>query len=378
MIYLDNASTTLKKPGTVAKAVYDAIASQEYGNASRGAYEVSLNSLRSLYEVRAKVAELFCVENPLQVSFTPGVTISLNYALRATLRKGDHVITGCLEHNSVLRPLYQLEKEGVELSFLPVEENFSYDLDRLESLRQDNTTAVVLTQMSNVTGAVTDLPKLYDFCRRHQLLLILDGAQGGGSMVTDLSQDVPEMLYCFTGHKSLYGPMGTGGIINLSGKELHPVFTGGAGVHSFERENPCVSPDLFEPGTVNIHSLMGLKAGVEDLLERQMKDVERYLRFHRNKFYDGLRNISNLKIYSPKEGGPILAINIGNRPSTEVCQELYDRFQICTRAGAHCAPLLHEQLGTREQGMVRFSLSVFNRIEEIDFTLFALSKIAKE
>lgn len=377
MIYLDNSATTITKPPQVAQAVYEAIKSQSFGNASRGVYDPSHHALQELFFCRQKVAELFAVDDPLSIAFTPGITWGLNLVLQGLFSSGDHIITGVAEHNSVLRPLYQLEEKGVELSFVKLNHHYEYDLSSLEDLYQENTKAVVLTQVSNVTGAITDPKKLYQFCKKKNLLLILDGAQGGGSIETRLEGDLPELIYCFTGHKSLYGPMGTGGVINLSNRSFHHIITGGSGVRSFDRKNPDNFPDVLEPGTVNIHSLMGLKAGVEELLEREMIYVQRYLNFHRNKLYDGLQNIKGIKIFSPESGGPILSFSMAGKNSQEVAETLYRDFKICCRGGIHCAPLLHRELNTADQGLVRLSLSMYNRVEEIDHALFALQKLSK-
>ena len=259
MIYLDNASTTLIKPESVGIAVMEGINSKSYGNPNRGSYEMSLNSLRSLYDLREELGELFGVE-ALNVSLCANVTTALNLVLNSLLHRGDHIITSVTEHNSVLRPLNHLKQRGVEVSYLPLSGD-KIDLSFLNKLLQKNTKAVCLTAMSNVSGEITDLKTAADFCKRHGLILIVDGAQASGTMDLNL-KGFDRTVLCFTGHKSLYGPQGTGGIAVKGDIKFEEVFSGGGGNSNDEHQNPFM-PDIFEYGTINVHSNLGLMAGVK-------------------------------------------------------------------------------------------------------------------
>lgn len=266
MIYLDNGATTLQKPECVKEALLEAMASM--GNSGRGVHDASLYAGRVIYRARESLAELLGAAAPEQVVFTANATESLNLALGRPVRTGDHVITTVCEHNSVLRPLYRVQ--GVELSVLPVkaavdakEERYTGILayDELEALLRPNTKALIITHASNLTGNITDLEQAAAFAKKHSLLLIVDAAQTAGAVPMDMERMGIDVL-CFTGHKGLYGPQGTGGVCVRPGLSIRPLKVGGSGIHSFAREHPSEMPAALEAGTLNGHGIAGLGAAV--------------------------------------------------------------------------------------------------------------------
>lgn len=373
MIYLDNASTTLIKPESIGIALMESINSRHFGNPNRGSYEMSLNSLRALYDLREELGELFGVE-ALNVSLCANVTTALNLVLNSLLHSGDHIITSLAEHNSVLRPLNHLKLKGVEVSYLPLSED-KIDLSFLNKLLQKNTKAVCLTAMSNVSGEITDLKTAADFCKKHGLILIIDGAQAVGTMDLNL-KDFDRTVLCFTGHKSLYGPQGTGGIAVKGDIKFEEVFSGGGGNSNDEHQSPFM-PDIFEYGTINVHSNLGLLAGVKyvksigiDKISKNLFELSSYL-------YKSLKATPGVKLYGGHDysHGPIVSFNYRDYSSEEVADILWQKGEIATRAKLHCAPLYHKAMATEVRGMVRVSLSTFNTFEEVDKLIETIKNI---
>lgn len=375
MIYLDNAATTIDKDESVARAVYNAINSKSFGNPSRGAYKVSLDALDLLMQTRKKVGAYFGMDNPLNVVLCQNITFALNFVIKSLFNKNDHIITSLSEHNSVLRPLYGLVKEGTEISFIGIKDDFSLDLEKIEKLVKKNTKALVITGASNVSGVLTDLDRAYEICKKNDLKLIIDGAQVAGYVPFDIKK-YDNSIFLFTGHKGLHAPQGTGGFIVNGDFEFRQVFSGGSGFDSFSKAQPHILPDLFEPGTANVHSFAGLKAAVEFLEKSPHDDINELTKI----LYDGLKDIKGIKFYSNinLEHVPIVSFNIKDIPANYIAMKLWDDYEICVRAGSHCAPLFHEKMGTKKQGIVRMSLSFYNTREEIEKTIEAVKNIAKE
>lgn len=375
MIYLDNAATTIDKDESVARAVYQAIISKSFGNPSRGAYKVSLDALDLLMQTRKKVGTYFGMDNPLNVVLCQNITFALNFVIKSLFNKNDHIITSLSEHNSVLRPLYDLEKEGTEISFIGIKDDFSLELEKIEKLVKKNTKALVITGASNVSGVLTDLDRAYEICKKNNLKLIIDGAQVAGYVPFDIKK-YENSIFLFTGHKGLHAPQGTGGFIVNGDFDFRQVFSGGSGFDSFSKTQPHILPDLFEPGTANVHSFAGLKAAIEFLENNPHDDINKLTKI----LYEGLKDIEGIKFYSNLnlKHVPILSFNIGNIPANYIAMRLWDDYEICVRAGSHCAPLFHEKMGTKKQGIVRMSLSFYNTKEEIEKTIEAVKNIAKK
>lgn len=375
MIYLDNAATTIDKDESVARAVYNAINSKSFGNPSRGAYKVSLDALDLLMQTRKKVGSFFGMENPLNVVLCQNITFALNFVIKSLFNKNDHIITSLSEHNSVLRPIYGLVKEGMEISFIDIKDDFSLDLEEIENLVKKNTKALVITGASNVSGVLTDLDRAYEICKKNSLKLIIDGSQVAGYVPFDIKK-YDNSIFLFTGHKGLHAPQGTGGFIVNGDFDFRQVFSGGSGFDSFSKTQPHVLPDLFEPGTANVHSFAGLKAAIEFMEKNPHKDINHLTKI----LYNGLKDIQGIKFYSNINLNhvPIVSFNIKDIPANYIAMKLWDDYEICVRAGSHCAPLFHEKMGTKKQGIVRMSLSFYNTKEEIEKTIEAVKNIAKE
>ncbi len=374
MIYLDNASTTLIKPESVGIAVMEGINSRHFANPNRGSYEMSLNSLRALYDLREDLGELFGVE-ALKVSLCANVTTALNLVLNSLLHEKDHIITSMAEHNSVLRPLNHLKLKGVEVSYLPLVGD-KIDLSYLNKLLQKNTNAVCLTAMSNVSGQITNLKTAADFCKKHGLILIIDGAQAAGSMDLNL-KDFDRTVLCFTGHKSLYGPEGTGGLALKGDLKFEEVFSGGGGNSNDEHQSPFM-PDIFEYGTINVHSNLGLLAGIKYVKSLGIDKISKDLFEFSSYLYKSLKSLEGIRLYGDHDypHGPIVSFNYKDYASEEVADLLWQKGEIATRAKLHCAPLFHKAMGTDKRGMVRVSLSTFNSFEDVDKLIETLKNIA--
>lgn len=378
MIYFDNAATTLQKPACVIQAVTHALTA--FGNPGRGVHDASLAASRAVYEARSALAQLLGAESPARIAFTANATESLNLALKGVLRPGDHVITTALEHNSVLRPLYELEQQGVKLTILPADGRGRVECEAFEAAVQPNTRAIVCTHGSNLTGNLLDVGRIGAIARAHGLLFVVDASQTAGVFPIDV-QHMGIDLLCFTGHKGLLGPQGTGGLYVRPGVTVRPLLTGGSGVQSHSKTHPAQMPTALEAGTLNAHGLAGLNAGVHWLLETGIDAVRAKELELTWAFYEQVRQISGVTLYgdfSQRERCPIVSLNVRDYDSARVSDALFSGYGIATRPGAHCAPLLHGALGTGARGAVRFSFSQYNTLEEIAIAVSALQTIAQE
>lgn len=378
MIYLDNAATTLHKPPQVMEAVLHAMITM--GNAARGAHGGALEASRTVFGTREKLARLFSCRRADHVVFTANSTEALNIAINGTIHRGDHVISTDCEHNSVLRPLYRLEEErGVELDFVPADRQGRVDYSDFERLMRPNTRAVVCTHCSNLTGNIMDLERISDIAHRHGALLLVDASQTAGTVPIHMEALGVDVL-CFTGHKGLMGPQGTGGLCIRPGVEIAPWKVGGSGVHSYDRHQPMEYPTRLEAGTLNSHGIAGLSAALDVILERGVEDIQRAEHALMQRFYEGVRDIPGVTVYgdfSAPERCAIVALNIRDYDSSAVSDELTVTYGIATRPGAHCAPRMHKALGTTEQGAVRFSFSFYNTEQEVDAAIAAVRAIAE-
>jgi len=377
VIYLDSSATSFLKPPQVAEAVFRSF--NTIGNAGRGAHAPTLNASRLIYDTREKLAALFGTPDPSRIAFTCNATEALNIAIHGAIHPGEHVITTACEHNSVLRPLYLKEKEGTELTIIPADKKGRIRYDLLESSVKSNTSAIVLTHASNLSGNVTDLAFVSNFAKKHGLLLIVDASQTAGSLPINVVKMGIDIL-CFTGHKGLFGPQGTGGLYVREGLTLSPLKSGGSGVHSFDRQHPTDMPTALEAGTLNGHGIAGLNAGLDYILSTGVKNIHAKEISLARRFVNGISDISDLKLYGDIDAPlrtPIISLNIGNMSSASVSDILWEDYEICVRAGAHCAPLMHKTFGTEKQGAVRFSFSCFNTEVEIDTAIRAMHEIAE-
>ena len=378
MIYFDNAATTLQKPESVARAVLEAMTT--FGNPGRGVHEPAMVASRAIYDARCALARLFHAENPARIAFTANATQALNTAIKGILNPGDHVITTAMEHNSVLRPLYELEEQGVELTILPADKQGRVEYEVFEAAIQRNTRAIVCTHGSNLTGNLVDIGKIGAIAKTHGLLLVVDASQTAGVIPIDVGKMNIDIL-CFTGHKGLLAPQGTGGLYVREGGKVRPLLTGGSGVQSHSKTHPIQMPTALEAGTLNAHGLAGLNAGVGYLLEVGIDTIRQKELDLMWTFYESVKTIPGITVYgdfSHRERCPIVSLNVRDYDSSQVSDALFSQYGIATRPGAHCAPLMHEALGTGSRGAVRFSFSHYNTMEEIKTAVSALREIARE
>lgn len=378
MIYLDNAATTLHKPPQVTEAMVNAI--QSMGNSSRGTHAGSMAASHTVYDARVKLARLLGCPRADHVVFTANITESLNIAINGLIGKGDHVITTDCEHNSVLRPLYRLaDEQEVELSFVSADKQGNLDYDAFARLMQPNTRAIVCTHASNLTGNLTDIARVSAVAKSHGVLLIVDAAQTAGAYPIDMATLGIDVL-CFTGHKGLMGPQGTGGLCVREGLMIRPWKVGGSGVQSYSRTHPVQMPACLEAGTLNGHGIAGLSAAVDFINDVGVSAIHDREMTLMRRFYDGVKDVPGVTIYGDfsRERTAMVTLNLGDYESGAVSDALSEDYGIATRPGAHCAPRMHQALGTVQQGAVRFSFSWFNTEAEIDAAICAIRELAQE
>lgn len=385
MIYLDNAATTMRKPQEVIDAVVTAMGT--LGNAGRGASSSAMGAARTIHECRERVARLLGCPRADHVAFAPNSTAALNCAINGLVGEGDRVVTTVLEHNSVLRPLNRLAAErGVHVEHVGCDEFGRLDMEELERLVVSGTRAVIVTGASNVTGNAVDVARVSRIAHAAGAVCIVDASQSAGIIPIDMDGQGLDVV-CFTGHKALMGPQGTGGLAVAEGIDVRPWNVGGTGVHSFDPMQPGDWPTRLEAGTLNGHGLAGLAAGLEFLdANGGVEAMGEHEVAMARRLYEGVRLIDGVTVYgdwetfssdeSPLRAG-VLSLNVGEISSADVSDMLMQGWGVATRPGAHCAPLMHEALGTREQGVVRFSTSWFTTQEEIDAAIEAVREIAR-
>lgn len=382
MIYLDNAATSFYRPDTVAQAVSDAIMTM--GNSSRGTHSLALQGSRIIFQGRQMIADLFGAKSPEQVAFTKNSTEALNIAIKGILKPQDRVVTTVLEHNSVLRPLYEMEERGVKLTIIGCEtekrEQGKLDYNALEKAITPEVKAVVCTHASNLTGNIVDIQRVGKRCKEVGAIFIVDASQTAGIFPIDMERDGVDIV-CFTGHKSLMGPQGIGGLCVREGVEIAPLLSGGSGILTYEKMHPRRMPTALEAGTLNGHGIAGLVEGIRYLNEQGSENLRKSEQELMWKFYEGLCKMPGIKVYGDfqsRERAPIVSCNFFDEESGEISDYLAQEYEIYTRFGGHCAPLMHESLGTREQGAVRFSFSHFNTKEQVEETLVAVREIYEQ
>ena len=375
MIYLDNAATTLRKPPCVIDAVVRAMTT--LGNSGRSAHEESLTASRIIYDAREAAAALFGCPRADHVAFTANSTEALNIAISGLFSPGDHVISTDCEHNSVLRPLYRLE--GVDVSFVPADRLGRVRYDDFAALIRPNTRAIVCTHASNLTGNLLDIGRIGRLAHERGLLFVVDASQTAGTVEIDMERQHIDVL-CFTGHKSLMGPQGTGGLCVRPGVEIRPFKVGGTGVQTYLPQQPREYPTRLEAGTLNGHGIAGLMAAMDYIRSVGRETIRSHELALARRFYEGAANTPGVTVYgdfSSWDRAPIVTLNIRDYDSSQVSDVLAQDYGIATRAGAHCAPRLHRALGTVERGAVRFSFGWMNTEEDTDAALAAVREIAR-
>ena len=374
MIYLDNAATTIVKPQVVVDAIEQSLTGY-FGNPSRGVYAPSQRSFKKIENARNSVKKLFNAQN-YECAFSMNATESLNLAIKGLIPSNCHVITTSWEHNAVLRPLYQLSCRGVYFDVVPSHPiTGSLYYSKMEELLKPNTKAVICNIVSNVTGNIIDLDYIKKFCRKHHLMLIIDCSQAAGIIPIDLSDNTVTAA-CFTGHKGLFGPMGVGGMCIQKDVVIDPLITGGDGVKSFDHEAPKNLPERIEAGTLNVPNIIGLDAGIHYVIEHKDFTVREENLTHQLR--KKLKELDHVQVYGDGTSHSIVSFNIESVDSSMIAMLLNENADIMTRSGYHCAPLMHEALGTAQQGTVRLALSMMTTEEEILTTYQTIKELASE
>jgi cysteine desulfurase family protein len=382
MIYFDNTATSFPKPPCVLEAMAEFM--NEIGaNPGRSGHRLAIESSRIVYSAREALAELFHITDPLRIVFTANVTEALNLALHGLLKSGDHVITSSLEHNSMMRPLRCLEQQGIELTVVQCSPQGRLDPSNIESAIRPNTVMVALNHASNVIGTILPIAAVGQIARKHDLLLLVDAAQTAGVLSIDMERDGIDLLG-FTGHKSLYGPMGTGGLVIGERVDLdafEPIKCGGTGSRSEHEQQPEFLPDKFESGTPNALGLAGLNASVRWILEQGLDQIRSHEIRLTKRLLDGLSSIAGVTIYGehdPEKQIATVSFNILGKQPSEIGLRLDEEFGILCRVGLHCSPASHKTIGTFPTGTVRFGLGFFNTEDEVDVAIAAVRKMAEE
>jgi cysteine desulfurase family protein len=380
MIYFDNAATSWPKPAGVAEAMQYFL-EQVGANPGRSAHRLSIESARIVFHARQAVAKLFNAKDPLRVVFGANVTEMLNLVLLGYLRNSDHVITSSMEHNSVMRPLRWLEKQGVEVTVIKCSQEGFIDPSDIENAVRSNTRLIVLNHASNVIGSLQPISEVGYQARSHDLLFLIDAAQTAGAFPIDMSTGYIDLL-AFTGHKSLGGPMGTGGLVigeRVKIDQLQPLKRGGTGSRSEFEDQPDFLPDRYESGTLNVVGLAGLAAGVDWVLTQGVDSIRKHEIELTRRLLDGLRAIKGITVYGGREASnqtATVSFNIDGVLPSEAGLRLDDEAGILCRVGLHCAPSAHKTVGTFPTGTVRFGLGFFNTETEIDIALSELERLS--
>ncbi len=382
-IYLDNASTTFPKPKAVPEAMYHYM-TRSGSNINRGCYDRAYAVEELVYETRQMLCSLFGGEDCRNVAFTKNVTESLNVILKGLLKPGDHVLVSSMEHNAVMRPLVQLEKQGISFSRIPCRRDGSLILEEMAPLVKKETRAVVMTHASNVCGTMMPYEQVGAFCRERGLLFIADTAQTAGVWPLDMERMKIDAL-AFTGHKGLLGPQGIGGFL-LSEKllpQMESLIAGGTGSISHTEVMPDFMPDRFEAGTMNLPGIVGLHAGLGWIRETGMEQIRSHELALTRQFLEGLKSMDpyekRLRVVGKKdtEGRTgVVSVQTVRRELAQTAYELDVQYGIMTRVGLHCAPSAHQTLGTFPTGTIRFSFGWWNTREEAALALQALDELS--
>ena len=376
MIYLDNGATTFPKPKVVTDKIMECYLGYA-GNPGRSGHKLAMKMDLEIYETREKICKLINGTEFLNVIFTFNATDSLNLAIKGVLEEGDHVITTSMEHNSVLRPLNQLRKEGkIELSIVYADDKGYIDPQKIFEALTPNTKMIVTTHMSNVFGTIVDIKAIGDFCKENNILYLVDASQSIGVLDIDV-QEMNIDLLAFPGHKALFGPMGTGALYIKEGIIVKPLKEGGTGSYSHSIDQPDLYPDSLESGTPNGVGIIALGKGIDFINEVGLENIRNHEMSLKNHFIELLKDNEDVILYGTLDDrqGAVVSLNVKDMDSSEISYILSDEFDIYTRPGFHCAPLAHKTMGTEELGAIRFSFGYYNTLEEIEKTVEALLNI---
>ena len=381
MIYLDNAATSWPKPPEVLKTMTDVL-EHAGGNPGRSGHRLSIAAARVIHDTREEMARFFGISDPLRTIFTSNATHAINLALRGILKPGDHIVTSSTEHNAVMRPLRNLEKQGIRLSIVPCAADGILDIKDLKKALDSATRLVVMTHASNVTGTLLPIAEIASLAHQAGALLLVDAAQTAGV----LPIDIPAMgidLLAFTGHKELQGPPGTGGLViadNIDVSQVEPLIRGGTGSRSESEEQPDDLPDKFESGTANLAGIAGLGAGLKWIAARGIDEIRDHLKKLSQALIDGLSTLSEVKIYGtlePERSVAIVSFTATGKLVSEIGFRLDEEYGILSRVGLHCAPAAHKTIGSFPEGTVRLAPGVFTTMSDIQEAIQAISRVVR-
>ncbi len=379
MIYLDNAATSWPKP----RAVYHQMAKciKRYcANPGRSGHKMSIKSSEKVYECRENICKLFSLTNPEEISFTSNATESLNIGIKGLLEKGSHVITTSIEHNSVIRPLKELEKDGlIKLSIVRADKQGNIKVKDISKEINKKTNLIITTHASNVTGTLVPIKEIADMAKEKNLYYMVDAAQTSGLYPINLNEINIDIL-AFPGHKGLLGPQGTGCLYVRKGIKLKTLKEGGTGSASENLYQPEFVPDRYESGTLNTPGIVGLNEGIKHILKVGIDEIV----YHKQKLtkymLESFCNMKDIQVYGSLDNNKqigLISINIKGKDSIEVCNELDKIYNIAARGGLHCAYLTHKTIGTLRKGTIRFSIGLYNKKKEITKTVNVINKIRK-
>ncbi|MGV8145371.1 MAG: aminotransferase class V-fold PLP-dependent enzyme [Alkaliphilus sp.] len=379
IIYLDNAATSFPKPEEVYLAVENTMRKQG-ANPGRSGHKGAIEAGRVIFEARENIAKLIEIQDPLRLAFTLNATEAINTAIKGVLKKGDHVITTSMEHNSVLRPIRRLEKTGVENTIVQCNAQGELNPKEIERAARQNTKLIVVTHASNVNGTIMPISEVGAIAKKLGTLFLVDAAQTAGIYDLKVKENNIDLL-AMPGHKGLLGPQGTGVLYIAEEVEVNQLKEGGTGSRSEDLLQPSFMPDRYESGTLNTLGIAGLSKGVEYVLNKGTKLIRDHEESLGEHFICELKKIKEVKMYGLQKKGKqaaVVSINIGDEDSAEISYILDKAYSIATRAGLHCSPLAHKTIGTFEQGTVRFSFGVFNTHEEIERVVIAIKETIRQ
>ena len=376
-IYLDNAATSFPKPKEVADAVYDFMINN--GTSSgRGSYKKAMQSDYIVYECRKLIGNLFNFDDPKKVVFTSNITDSLNIAIRGILKENDHVITSSLEHNAVWRCLKTLEKDiNIKIDTVECSKDGITNPEDIKKYIRKDTALIVFTQASNVLGTIQPVKEIGKIARENKILFLVDAAQSAGAMKIDIKEDNIDIL-AFTGHKSLLGPMGTGGLIINTDIDIKPLKAGGTGGDSAYEYQPDYYPNHLETGTSNVSGIAGLRAAIKFLNKEGIDNIHNKEKKLTKYALQRLETVKDIEIYGPKDCEKILSVisfNIKNKRPEDISTILDQKYDIMLRAGLHCAPTAHSIINTKDRGSLRIGIGYFNTKDDIDKLVEALNNL---
>lgn len=380
ILYFDNAATTWPKPPEMLEAMIR-YQKQVGGSPGRSAHRLSIEAARIVYDTREAMAELFAIDDPFRIAFTKNATEGLNIAIQGLLKPGDHCITSGMEHNSVMRPLRAMEARGVTLSVVPCTTDGTLNPADLEAAIRPETRLIALIHASNITGTLMPIAEVGAIARRHGIPLLVDAAQTAGALPIDVEAMNIDLL-AFTGHKSLFGPQGTGGLYIRQGLDakIAPLMMGGTGSRSEFEEQPDFMPDKYESGTQNAIGLAGLGAGIAFIHTEDVKAIRQKEMALTQAFLEGAGTLKGVRLYGPKDPEKrtaVVSFNIDGLVPSETAMRLDEDYGILCRPGLHCAPLAHRTVGTFPQGTVRFSFGYYNTLAQVQQAVRAIEEIGR-